>query len=116
MCSREGPDALPSGDGVKPLSVSAYPNPYAARSGETLKVQYHLADAVDVRAEVYTTNGRRVRRFRPIATAGPGPIAVWDGSTQDGSAAPPGVYFVRVEGRDRNGIRHRGVLRVLVTP
>jgi hypothetical protein len=109
-------DALLQREDVRTLRASAYPNPYSARTGEPLRLQYSLEDAVDVRAEVYTTGGRRIHQLRPIAAPAKAALAVWDGSTDAGRPVSPGVYFLRVEARDRKGIRYGRTLRVVVTP
>ncbi len=112
----DGPSVLPTRSDPQFLRASAYPNPYDARSGQPLRVRYELADAVDARADVYTASGRRVHQLPPIATDATEPVDVWDGATQDGRAAAPGVYYVSVEARDRKGARHRRTVRVVVVP
>jgi hypothetical protein len=115
------PTPLPRGDEekdevVRVLNAVAYPNPYVVGSNIPLRIAYPAGSAVDVRAEVYTAAGRRVFTVAPSPTTTSAPVVIWDGRTQDGTLAPPGLYFVRVETRDRVGSPYVATLRVLVAP
>ncbi len=112
----QGASVLPRRDDTSVLQASVFPNPYASGSAEPLRVAYELSDAVDFRAAVYATSGRRVHLVAPEATAASRPVVVWDGSAATGGRAPAGVYYVLVEARDRSGARHARTLRVLVLP
>ena len=111
-----GPSALPSREEARVLDALAFPNPYVAGSGVPLRIEYRLADAVDVRAEVYTAAGRRVFGLSTFPAPSEAGVVLWDGSIEEGQPAPPGLYFVRVEARDRMGTPHRRTLRVFVAP
>jgi hypothetical protein len=90
--------------GVEPAKTTGHaridalvPNPSFART----QVSYTLPRAGRVSFDVLDVSGRRVAQVAPIdAPAGPGRSA-WDGTTNEGSRARPGVYFVRMtfEGR-----------------
>jgi hypothetical protein len=90
------------------LALSA-PAPNPSR-GE-VRCELDLTSAGQVRAEVFDAMGRRVGRLldRSLA-AGRHPIA-WSGRTDDGGAAPPGTYYLRVSLDDRATLS-RGLTRL----
>jgi len=78
-------------------------NPFFASTS----VAFSLANDVnDARLDVLDLAGRRIRTLqRGPAAAGEHRVA-WDGRQQDGSAAAPGVYFVRlVAGGEQSELR-----------
>ena len=78
------------------LAVRAWPNPAAGRA----TVSFGLADAGDVRAEVYDALGRRV------AVVADGPYGVGRHDVAfDASALAPGAYVVRVSGAATGAVR-----------
>ncbi|MBT5713287.1 M20/M25/M40 family metallo-hydrolase [Candidatus Poribacteria bacterium] len=111
-----GPSALPAREQVSVLGAVAFPNPYVIESGVPLRIEYRLADAVDVRAEVYTAAGKRVFGVATFPAPSEAGVVLWDGATEEGEPAPPGLYFVRIEARDRMGTPHLRTLRVFVSP
>jgi hypothetical protein len=74
------------------------PNP--AR-GEVV-VEYLRPLRAGTEAEIVDVTGRRVARL-PLATAGDGARAIWDGTAETGRRAAPGVYFVSVAGEAQPG-------------
>lgn len=80
---------------------SAHPNPFNPRT----TLAYSLAAAADIRLAVYDVAGRRIATL----DQGPRPVgehtAVWLGRTEDGSSAPSGVYFARLEIHGDHGTR-----------
>lgn len=83
--------------------LSAFPNP--ARTAT--RIVLHLEAAPDGtpaehRAEVgiFDLAGRRIRALLGGPPSGPETVLEWDGRTEGGIPAPPGIYFVRtrVEG------------------
>lgn len=108
-----GPSALPAPTEARVLAAAVFPNPFDVRSGTPLQLEYDLADAIEIRTEVYTEGGRRVSAS---AAAPDRPVTVWDGYTHEGTPAPPGLYFLRVEARDRTATPHLRTLRVLIAP
>jgi hypothetical protein len=60
----------------------------------------------EVRFDIYDFRGTPVRRL-PALTGSAGGIlqAAWDGATDDGAAAPSGVYVVRVDDGQRSATR-----------
>jgi hypothetical protein len=83
------------GEGVLPTEYALKqnaPNPF----NPSTTIQYHLADQVDVRLEVYDLLGRQ------IATLVSGPqsagiyAAVWDGADHRGVPVASGVYLTRL--------------------
>ncbi len=77
------------------------PNPFSART----RVSFSLPRAGTVEVGVYDLEGRRVRLL------GRGPLAAgahelsWDGGSDAGARARPGVYFVRVRTADATLVR-----------
>jgi len=84
-----------------PVAIRAWPQP----AGEAARVRLSFAAprsagaiAADLDVSIYDTRGRRIRRLvfgRPETRAGVVEVE-WDGRTQRGGAAGPGLYFVRV--------------------
>jgi hypothetical protein len=76
----------------EPNVLEAAPNPTHGR----MFVRYSLARRGAVDLAVFDPQGRRVRGLmageRPAGTAS----VTWDGTRDDGAAAGPGVYFVRL--------------------
>jgi hypothetical protein len=72
--------------------VAAHPNPSRGRTA----IAFSLARAGGADLGVFDAQGRTVRSLiSGDRAAGPG-SAVWDGARDDGSAAGPGVYFIRL--------------------
>jgi len=74
------------------LRISAWPNPFDARTS----VRFELSRPVDVTVDVFDASGRRLRRLldgaRPAGRSG----VIWDGRDDRGRIAGNGVYFLRV--------------------
>ena len=86
---------------------ASYPNPFSAST----TVRFDLLESSRVKLAVYDMAGRVTRRLDERAFATPGSYLVaWDGRGDDGRAAPPGVYFYRLE-TDR-GVQTARVVRV----
>ncbi len=82
------------GDGGLGPKLAATPNPFRAST----EIDFALAQAGDVSLGVYDLGGRRVRVLidhRWVATGAQ--KLSWDGRLDDGTAAPAGLYFVRLE-------------------
>lgn len=86
------PARLPAG-----LTLRVTPNPAAG----AVHVELALPAAGPVRAEVFDTNGRRVRLLADRSFAAGAHTLEWDGRDAGGAAMPPGVYFARVEAAGR---------------
>ncbi len=89
---------VPLGEVAGALSLRAYPNPMV--NGAPVRVHYSIGrDALPGEIsgiDVYDVSGRRVRSLLDrVTTSG---VATWDGRTDHGLPAAPGVYFVRVRG------------------
>ena len=72
------------------LSFAAYPNPFKAEAGKTLKFKGLPAGAV---VHIYTLTGMELRRLSGVASH----RLEWDGKNEEGSAVTPGLYFYAVE-------------------
>jgi len=72
---------------------AARPNPTTGR----VTISYTLATATAARVQVYSVSGRLVRTLVDgLEDAGPHEV-IWDGRTNAGVSAGPGVYFYRLE-------------------
>jgi flagellar hook assembly protein FlgD len=94
---------LPAGV-ASPLPVrtvtlgSAAPNPFSVRTALTLD----LPRAETVFAGIHDVTGRRVRTLLH-GTLAPGRHRLrWDGRVDHGRPVPSGIYFCRIETRDRS--------------
>ena len=88
--SNGGEGAIPAA----PLLAANYPNPF---NPET-RIVYGMPDGIgagdQVRLEIYTVAGQRVRSFDVDTSAG-WHEAVWDGKDDRGQAAATGMYVTR---------------------
>jgi flagellar hook assembly protein FlgD len=76
---------------------AAAPNPFH----QYTEIELSLSREAEVTVAIYDVDGRVVRNLID-SRLGPGKYLVeWDGMDDVGFAAPPGIYFCRVEG-DRN--------------
>jgi hypothetical protein len=75
---------------VPELKITIYPNPaWLSSVGIAVKLD---GNATGYSGEVYDLQGRRVNRFSGVGNQG----IVWDGHTEQGDLARPGIYFIRV--------------------
>jgi hypothetical protein len=75
---------------VPELRVTIYPNPaWLSAVGIGIRID---GNSTSYRGEVYDLNGRRLHRFFGVGNEG----TVWDGHTEQGDLARPGIYFIRV--------------------
>ena len=73
------------------LKVTVYPNPaWLSSIGIGIKL---TGNATSYSGEIYDLQGRRLRRFSGVGNQG----FVWDGYTEQGHLARPGIYFLRVQ-------------------
>lgn len=78
-------------------------SPYAMMSGETASWSYDLAsDAEDVTLKVYDEDGNLVYETAGETSEGKHSFQ-WDGTTDDGSLAEDGVYYLSVSATDEAG-------------
>lgn len=87
--TNDAPYAAPAGGLALAL---AGPNPFA---GSTT-LRYVLPSPGRVTIAVHDVRGARVRSLLDAEAAGPGTVA-WDGRTDAGGRAAPGLYFVRLD-------------------
>ena len=87
-------DAAVLGVGVRPpgaVGLRAYPNPSAGR----VAIGYSGRPRSDASLDVIDASGRRVQQLHR-GVVGPDAQFTWDGRYASGSAAPAGLYFVRL--------------------
>jgi hypothetical protein len=76
-------------------NLGAFPNPaYAARH---VTLRFTLAAPAEIRVRIFNVAGREVASFDHRGSEGANAI-VWDGRLGNGTSAPSGVYFYRLEG------------------
>ena len=81
----------PQPPAVPELKVKIYPNPaWLSSIGIGVKLD---GNATQYFGEVYDLQGRRLHRFSGVGNQG----VVWDGHTDQGDLARPGIYFFRIE-------------------
>lgn len=92
-----------TGDAPPPHSASprfalelAGPSPFTRETS----FRYSAARALHARVAIHDVTGARVRTLVDRELSGTG-VLTWDGRTREGSRAPAGVYFVRVEAGER---------------
>lgn len=77
-------------------------SPNGDGTGDQASVSFTTTEAGYVDVTVTAADGGTVREFAAAAPAGAGKVA-WDGSTDDSTTAPNGVYTLTVEPRDHAG-------------
>jgi len=83
--------------GSEALRLTAHPNPFTATS----TVSFVQPQAAHVRLQVFDLGGRLVRTLADESHAAGTQRFQWDGRADDGSVAPTGLYFARVEADGR---------------
>ena len=76
-----------------PRFTGIRPNPASRRTA----IAFELAAPGEVRLEIYDATGRMVRRLVNENRAAGAQSAVWDGKSEEGSRAPTGVYYARLQ-------------------
>ncbi|MGD8717219.1 MAG: T9SS type A sorting domain-containing protein [Candidatus Zixiibacteriota bacterium] len=78
-----------------------YPNPFRARTN----IVFAVPEEGNVKLTVYDLRGAPVRRLWAGPASRGGHAISWDGSADDGTPLPPGVYFCRLETATRAATR-----------
>jgi hypothetical protein len=78
---------------LRPGIVAAIPNPFS----QTVRVTYFVPSGGRARLQVFSTEGRVVRTIEEGAVEAGIHSVIWDGRSEAGRSAAPGVYFVRLE-------------------
>jgi hypothetical protein len=71
----------------------AAPNPFES----SVRIQYQISRAARVRVSVIDIRGRLVSVLCESKRSGGVHTEVWNGSLKNGSKAPPGIYFYRID-------------------
>jgi hypothetical protein len=91
--------AGPAGAGeAGPLRVTSAPNPFRKETHLT----FALAPGEEARLEIFSVEGRSVRRFGVAARPTAGREIAWDGRDHAGTLLPAGVYLYRLEAGSRS--------------
>lgn len=80
---------------LAPLSLRAAPNPHGA-TGAGVAIEFELPRESEVRVTVHDAAGRHVATLASGRFAAGRHRAHWNGSARGGTAAPAGVFFVRL--------------------
>ncbi len=84
------PDELPSAEMA--VRLGAHPNPFNPRTS----FSFALAKAGPARLAIYDIRGRLVRSLVNASLPAGEQSVEWDGTTDQGNAAPSGIYFARL--------------------
>jgi hypothetical protein len=88
-------------------SIIVFPNPFT----ENLNITYQVAGQNGADLKLYDVTGRLVKQFDLPSNASFNHI-IWDGVDDNGRTVPQGVYFLRIDNLDSEGIICQKVLRV----
>ncbi len=99
------------GAGSDPIPPAAFlanfPNPFQQETD----ISFAVGSPGPVRLSIYDVGGRLVRTLvRPVSSAGRFSIR-WDGTAGDGTPAPSGVYFCRMENASETAVKKLLLLR-----
>jgi len=83
-----------NGDNIVLRDVYNYPNPFA--SNTTFTFQHNLPEAVDVKINVYTVAGRKIKMLEQFNSNEKFVRIDWDGRDEDGNIAANGTYLYKV--------------------
>lgn len=75
-------------------TLSASPNPF--KQGTTLSIALQKPVASDLRVSLYDIKGRKVRTLPPEPSGRETFTLAWDGSDDDGTPCPNGIYLVKL--------------------
>jgi hypothetical protein len=93
-------DAAPAGTPARFLEAT--PNPFASLT----RIRFDLAVPGAVSLTVFDVQGRLARTLLPETALTPGPHEItWDGRNDRGEPVTPGVYFYRLNGKERSDVR-----------
>jgi hypothetical protein len=102
--------ALAVGDPPLPAEIwFGVPAPNPSADGAVMR--FGLPRGSRVRVALFDQQGRRVRQVLDAERAAGEHAARWDGRTEDGRPAPPGLYFLRFEAEGRAFTRRLAVIR-----
>ncbi len=88
-----GATDVPGADAARTAIARVYPNPFNPRT----RIVCTLAEAGEVRVDLFAADGRHVRTLLEAAR-GTGPFEVtWDGTDGSGGRVASGSYFLRLQ-------------------
>lgn len=92
-------------EGLTLANPLVYPNPVTGPAGFT----YVLSHDAEVTVELYSLNGRLIRRLGPQRESAGFTQTKWDGRGNDGRRLANGTYLCRIRARDEAGsaVEHR---------
>jgi hypothetical protein len=87
-------------DGLTLANSLVYPNPVRGAAGFT----YVLSHKAEVTVELFSLNGRLIRRLEPQRLPAGFAETKWDGRGDDGRQLANGTYLYRIRARDDDGV------------
>jgi hypothetical protein len=76
----------------------------------SVSCRFEAPEPFRARIVVFDASGRCVRRLADRMLSGSG-VLVWDGRTEAGALAAPGIYFLRVMAQDESRTRRVALVR-----
>ncbi len=92
----EAGSGVERGVALDEVFISSRPNPFASEIRLRYSVPGAYGSSVPVSLKIFDVRGREVATLASGAAAPGEKSAVWDGTYADGSAAPSGIYFLRL--------------------
>lgn len=83
-----------NGDNVVLRDVFNYPNPFSSIT--TFTFQHNLPEIVDVKINVYTVSGRKIKVLEQLNSSEKFVKVDWDGRDEDGNIAANGTYLYKI--------------------
>lgn len=83
-----------NGDNIVLRDVYNYPNPFSANT--TFTFQHNLPEAVDVKINIYTVAGRKIKVIEQFSSSDKFVRLDWDGRDEDGNVLSNGTYLYKV--------------------
>jgi hypothetical protein len=81
---------------TKDIRLTCHPNPFTSRVEIKIRgVSAYRSIGVS-EIQIYDISGREVRSLSVLSSQFSVPSYVWDGCDEDGSIAPPGIYFLKL--------------------
>ncbi len=90
-----------SGDGLTVKNIVNFPNPFSG--GTYFTFQHNLTQPINVRINVYTVYGRKIKEIQEYGITDKFVKIFWDGLDEDGDQLANGTYLYRINVNSENG-------------
>ncbi len=101
MSEKESKFTVVSGDGLTVRNIVNFPNPFSG--GTYFTFQHNLNEPVNVRINVYTVYGRKIKEIQEYGIPDKFVKIFWDGLDEDGDRLANGTYLYRVNVSSESG-------------